>query len=230
MSNRRVPKAQKIPVSREESARQTREALIGAALKLFAEEGLDAPSLDAICDEAGFTRGAFYVHFPDRDALLVAVMEKVGESFLASVFAPSRGDDPTAVAETSVLIVAAQRFLRAVADGDYPLMPGKKGTAKSVQIRPHQLLDACARSKVVRDRYKGLVEASVAHVASLSLSDQSRGALRNDVDPQAIGTILLSLVVGVQTLAELGIAVDPEGLTKSIFTMLRPTVAVARSI
>jgi len=43
---------------------------------------LDTPSLDDICDRAGFTRGAFYVHFADREALLVAVMDHVGESFV----------------------------------------------------------------------------------------------------------------------------------------------------
>jgi TetR/AcrR family transcriptional regulator, transcriptional repressor for nem operon len=220
MSNRRLAKPRKIPASREESARQTKEALIGAALKLFAEEGLDTPSLDAICDEAGYTRGAFYVHFPDRDALLVAVMEKVGERFLASVFNDQSPVTPDV--EPSVLVAAANRFLRAVAEGNYPLMPGKKRVSpKSVQIRPHQLLDACARSKVVRDRYKALVEASITHVAFLTQTDQSLGTLRKDVDPQAIGTMLLSLVVGAQTLAELGIAIDPEPLTRSMFTMLR---------
>jgi TetR/AcrR family transcriptional regulator, transcriptional repressor for nem operon len=215
-----VPKQPKTPASREESARQTKESLVKAALKLFAKDGLDAPSLDAICDEAGYTRGAFYVHFPDRDALLVAVMEKVGESFLASVFKTQTESSPTTT-EPSVLIAAAQRFMEAVAAGSYPLMPGKTKSVSSVQIRPHQLLDACVRSKQVRDRYKALVEASIAHVAFLTQTDQAQSALRQDVDPQAIGQLLLSLVVGAQTLAELGIPLDPEALTKSVFTMLR---------
>ncbi len=59
-------KTSKKPVSRDETKQRTRDALIQAGLELFTEQGLDVPSLDAICDRAGFTRGAFYVHFADR--------------------------------------------------------------------------------------------------------------------------------------------------------------------
>ena len=54
---------------RRETKQETREALISAALAEFAEHGFDAPSLDAICARAGYTRGAFYVHFRDRSDL-----------------------------------------------------------------------------------------------------------------------------------------------------------------
>ena len=64
---------------------QTREALIAAGIAAIGSEGLDA-SLDAICARAGFTRGAFYVHFQDRDDLLETVMERVGRLFLESLF------------------------------------------------------------------------------------------------------------------------------------------------
>ena len=46
-------------MTREETKQATRDALISAGMALFAEQGLDGPSLDAICDRAGFTRGAF---------------------------------------------------------------------------------------------------------------------------------------------------------------------------
>jgi len=209
-----VAKSSKSSVSREESMQKTRAALIDAALDLFAKEGLDTPSLDAICDRAGFTRGAFYVHFPDRDALLVAVMEKVGESFLASVFSAG-GDASLPVG----LIDASNRFLRAIADGTYPLM--STSSKKSTQIRPHQLLDACARSKVVRERYKALVEASIEQVKFLAATDQEAGRLRKDVNVSELGTLFLSTIVGAQTLVELGIAIDPAALAKTVFAMLR---------
>src|SRR5262252_1452795 len=67
----RTPK-KKRPKFRVASMQRTREALIQAGIELFAEKGLDAPSLDEICDRAGYTRGAFYVHFADRDEFVVA--------------------------------------------------------------------------------------------------------------------------------------------------------------
>src|SRR4249919_2412241 len=68
--------------SRDDAKRETREALIAAGVAAFAEEGIDAPSLDSICARAGYTRGAFYVHFKDRDDFLIAVMERAIGGFL----------------------------------------------------------------------------------------------------------------------------------------------------
>ena len=63
--------------ARELTKQETREALLRAGMELFAEQGLDVPSLDALCARAGFTRGAFYVHFADREEFIVAVMERI---------------------------------------------------------------------------------------------------------------------------------------------------------
>ncbi|HSJ98414.1 MAG TPA: TetR family transcriptional regulator, partial [Myxococcota bacterium] len=68
--------------ARERAKAETREALVQAALAEFAAQGLDAPSLDTICARAGFTRGAFYVHFRDRDELVASVMDRAFGAFL----------------------------------------------------------------------------------------------------------------------------------------------------
>lgn len=230
-------------VSRDQTKQETRDALVSAALALFAEEGLDAPSLDAICDRAGFTRGAFYVHFADRDELLVAVMEKVGEAFLQSVFSlantppPSAsngvskegsGEDHAITRPPSVLAMSAHRFIAAIEAGTYPLMPPRTSTSvptavagpRHPQVRPHQLLDACARSPVVRARYSSLVEASIGYVEQLTRRDQATGAIRADIDAHQAGTMLLALVIGAQTMAELGVAVEPANLARAILGLL----------
>jgi AcrR family transcriptional regulator len=192
---------------REETAEATKIALIDAAAELFASVGLDA-SLDAICERAGYTRGAFYVHFADRDALLVAVMEKVGATFLAQMFE---------AAPAHTLAAASERFVGAVAGGTYPLM----GAGKA-QIRFHQLLDACARSPKVREQYRTLVEASVEHVASLARHDPT---IRSDLDPMHLGRALLAAIIGAQTMAELGVEIDPHALATTLLTALAPNCA-----
>jgi len=179
--------SRKRPLSREETKQKTREALIEAALESFAREGLDA-SLDGICERAGFTRGAFYVHFADREELLVAVMDHVGEKFLASVFAGLTGAEPGS------LRTVAERFLTAVSDGSYPLLA--KGRP---MVKMHQLLDACARSPKVRERYRGLVEMSIASLA---------GLMPNEPNGVAIGQLLLATIIGAQTMSELGVELD----------------------
>jgi AcrR family transcriptional regulator len=200
---------------REQTMEATRAALIAAAEALFAAEGLDA-SLDAICERAGFTRGAFYVHFADRDALLVAVMEDVGARFLAQMFATlethTGSESPIG---GGALASAASRFVNAVEGGTYPLMG-----ASSIQF--HQLLDACARSTKVREQYRGLVEASIEHVASLALLDRVAGLIRPELDPGALAKVMLATIIGAQTMAELGVPIDAAALAKTMLATLRP--------
>lgn len=205
--------APKIPRSREETKRETREALIRAGLAAFQEDGLDA-SLDDICDRAGFTRGAFYVHFADREALLVAVMEHVGETFLASVFSGMGGGSALS------LRTVAERFVGSVKAGRYPLMPPR---GKKPMVSMQQLLAACARSKHVRERYRALVETSIGAVQALAFADQQQRDVRRDVDPAAVGQLMLAVIIGAQTMGELGVTVDPEALTSAMLTMLSPT-------
>ena len=200
--------------TRDDAKQQTRAALVNAALELFAEQGLDVPSLDAICDRAGYTRGAFYVHFKTREDILVAVMDQVGESFLASVFANMPDLSGTGGHRFRH---AAKRFVDSVASGSYPLMAtGGKGPL----VRPHQLLDACARSPVVRERYRDLVGLSVAAVAGLVKSDQDEGAMRSDIEAETVATMALALIIGAQTMNDLGLALDPARLASAIEHLL----------
>jgi AcrR family transcriptional regulator len=57
----------------------TRQKLMDAAAEVFAEVGLDAASVEAICERAGFTRGAFYSNFESKDELMLALTERVSE-------------------------------------------------------------------------------------------------------------------------------------------------------
>lgn len=47
---------------------------IRAALKLFAERGFDAASMDAIAGEAGVTKATLYNHWAGKEALMMEVM------------------------------------------------------------------------------------------------------------------------------------------------------------
>lgn len=164
---------------------ETREALLRAGEELFAREGLDGPSLDAICARAGKTRGAFYVHFEDRDAFLAAVMQRVGMPFLDGVL--GAGDAPVSLPE------AVSRFVASVQKGAYPLT---KGGA----LRPSQLIDACTRSKPVRDRYAALIQDAISRLSKATKQAQEVGIARGDVEADDVAVLFLAAIVGAQTM------------------------------
>lgn len=56
-----------------------------AAAEVFAELGIDAASVEAVCDRAGFTRGAFYSNFASKEELFLALCARSAESTIAAV-------------------------------------------------------------------------------------------------------------------------------------------------
>ena len=62
---------------------ETRRQLVEAAVTVFAERGVEAATLEQICAQAGFTRGAFYANFESKDELLAAALVRLHEQFFA---------------------------------------------------------------------------------------------------------------------------------------------------
>jgi AcrR family transcriptional regulator len=63
-------------VGRQERREQTRAELLAAARRAFLRDGFHAASLDAIAEDAGYTKGAFYSNFASKDDALVAVFDE----------------------------------------------------------------------------------------------------------------------------------------------------------
>lgn len=76
-------------VSREVPRGRNREAttarLLDAAAEVFAEVGLGAASVEAICERAGFTRGAFYSNFASKNELFLRLAARVSHERTAAV-------------------------------------------------------------------------------------------------------------------------------------------------
>lgn len=56
-----------------------REKLLQASFVLIREKGYSATSVDELCALAGVTKGAFFHHFPSKDALAVAAANRWSE-------------------------------------------------------------------------------------------------------------------------------------------------------
>ena len=54
----------------------TVNALMDAAMDLFAEQGFGATSIPDVCARAGLTKGAFYSNFANKDALFLALLDR----------------------------------------------------------------------------------------------------------------------------------------------------------
>ena len=136
--------------ARETSKRETREALLQAGIAEFAERGVVEPSLDSICARAGYTRGAFYVHFRNRDDFVSAVMERLLGAFLDAIIAT--GDEAHDLEHTIA------RFAAVAGAGaeSIPLFAPPAGAERRLHFHP--VLEAASRSEAVRGRFVELIE------------------------------------------------------------------------
>jgi AcrR family transcriptional regulator len=62
-------------LTRDARKAETRDALLRAAARLFAREGIEATSLERIAAEHGLSKGAVYAHFASKKELVAAVLD-----------------------------------------------------------------------------------------------------------------------------------------------------------
>ena len=78
-----------------------------AALDLIAEQGVGAVAVEPLARRLGVTKGSFYWHFPSRDALLQAALERWEQFEQEQVFGSLEDvTDPTARLRALFLLVA----------------------------------------------------------------------------------------------------------------------------
>lgn len=73
------------PGSRADDAHPTRHQLLDAALVVAERAGLTTTSVNDITTEAGVAKGTFYVHFPDRGALMVALHQRFHDALFERI-------------------------------------------------------------------------------------------------------------------------------------------------
>jgi AcrR family transcriptional regulator len=81
-------------LTREQSRLITRAALIDAAEEVFLHEGFEHASVEQITEAAGFSRGAFYSNFSDKDELALAVIDKRRRDMVTALRSLQRISDP----------------------------------------------------------------------------------------------------------------------------------------
>ena len=97
------------PNKRAEQAAATRQRLLDAAARLFAQYGYAASSVASIGEEAGMSRGLVNFHFKTKERLLRAVIDQLVSELEARMFPADRPADP--LVALAVLVDAHRRFL-----------------------------------------------------------------------------------------------------------------------
>jgi TetR/AcrR family transcriptional regulator, fatty acid metabolism regulator protein len=93
---------------RQERAQERRERILDAALDVFSERGYQDTVVDAIAGAAATSKGGVYFHFPGKQALFLALLDRSAARLEAKV--------ERAMAGASDAVGRADAALRAVVD------------------------------------------------------------------------------------------------------------------
>lgn len=66
-------------------AQDSKSSILDAALDLIRRAGAPALTIDAVAEEAGFSKGGVLYNFPTKDALITGMVEHLGRQFEAEV-------------------------------------------------------------------------------------------------------------------------------------------------
>ena len=137
---------------RERHKESTRRSLEDSALRLFAEQGYDATTIEAIADAAGVSPRTFFRYFTAKDEVLDMGWVQRREQLAELVGRAPSGDDDHAAA-AGVLVAMAEAFeperdrvlLRARALRSSPALRGRN--ADTTAAWEHTLAEGLARRR-----------------------------------------------------------------------------------
>lgn len=188
------------PLSRRQRERQSRrQAMLDAALAVFAEKGYEGATIDEIAERAEFGKGTIYNYFPEgKEALFLTLIAELVIGGLHDVIASSF-PDPDELSTPAGARSAFRRFIvnmiqRHRSEDDVLLMFMKEG---------HRTVFHADKTSVLAKHFNGVFEALVAPI-ELAIAS---GALR-PIPAWPVAHLLMGNIRGYLT-AELDARCDP---------------------
>lgn len=83
--------------TRAKKGEETREAILGACLNLFARKGFASTSIDDIAGAAAITKGAVYWHFKNKEELFHEILKRIRSRWHEVVLRPVKAQTSTSV-------------------------------------------------------------------------------------------------------------------------------------
>lgn len=200
---------------RRDPKSETRRRILAAAAAVFAEQGFAKTSVEDIVARAGYTRGAFYSNFADKDAAFFALMDDRLEArsrAVAKVFAES---------SPLTLLDELRRWSDETRDDD----PGAR-VRLFTEFRAHALTNERAREQLAaRER-----EVREAYAAAIAAAFDAVG-----VPPPAPVDDLATIVHVLDTFVPLQHEIDPDAVRDGLFydalaLLFRSGVALSQQV
>lgn len=165
---------------------QTRRHILDVAAALFAEKGYAGSSFTDLVQASGLTKGAFYFHFPSKEALALAAFADQQERWVEVV---SMVADPSmrAVDRLAAMLQAACDFYE------------KEVAARCVS----RLCFELGENPRLRPTLIPFLSIWEELIASIVRRGQMEGDIRGDIDSGAVARVSVAAWIGMSDVATL---------------------------
>ncbi len=157
-----------------------REAILRAALKVFARNGLAGTRSGDIAAEAGVSQGLLYHYFPSKEALFTEIVEAALRG-TAALMASAQAAPGSAWQRLHVL--CEQMLAGVVEDPEYPLVILQTITSEAVPEK-------------ARAAYEQFARPSFQHLVALIQEGQTEGQVV-DGDPAELALVFTACIQGI---------------------------------
>jgi AcrR family transcriptional regulator len=169
-----------VRLRRAEQVERNREAVLDAARRVFLDRGYGGATVDAIAEEAGFSKGVVYSQFGSKADMFMALLERRINERAAQNERIAAGK-PVAEAIRE-LLVAANR----------DVVSERAWARLLVEFRAH-----AARDPVLNRRYSDAHRRTVEQLAALVARLHERAGTPPVVPPQSMAEFVLAIGTGV---------------------------------
>ena len=155
-------------MTQEERSEKSRQQILDAALKLFSHKGYGATSVRDIAEEADLSKGNVYHHFPDKETIFRALIDRYFEAM-------AQPDFP---------------FNRALTSGSFPDNLEEIGLAIREVTRDYREYIALIYVDVVefdgthvRKFYSNMADRFTAFIKAAGMEEELEGKLADGLSP-----------------------------------------------
>jgi AcrR family transcriptional regulator len=138
------------PTLRDRRRAELRDRIVAAALRLFAERGFDAVTVEEIAAAAGISLSTLFRHVPGKDDLLVDVV-RTGRALIVATFEQRPATEPASQSLAHAILRRTEQF----ADETGTIELWRRAMASA----PERIRRAALLDEAERGRLTGLVAA-----------------------------------------------------------------------
>jgi AcrR family transcriptional regulator len=170
------------PLTAERRRQQTREYLLRAAAQVFAERGFHEATIDEVASAAGFTKGAVYSNFKNKEDLFLALLED------------AYAKDTAAIKET----LGASDVPPEARLGDFvQMMRGEMEEMPNLGALYLEFHLYALRNPSARERMNELERADVRAIAEIIESERTQREIEIDDPVERTARIIVALFRGI---------------------------------